>query len=116
MDQKKLDHAIAICKTHVPTEGFYGGFSGGKDSVALHEVARLSGVPVAWHYHTTTIDPPEVVRFVKDKYPQVHFEKPKYGNFFHRMETRGGAMSQAAYHNWDLGNCQVISWREGRAE
>ena len=77
-----LDEAIDVIKRHEPPEGYYGGFSGGKDSVMLKEVAKLAGVKVRWRYNMTTIDPPELIRFIKAHHPDVEFVKPEKGNFF----------------------------------
>jgi len=85
-----IERAIGLLRLHEPRDGeYYGCFSGGKDSVAIKELARLAGVRVSWHYNVTTIDPPELVRFIKREHSDVKFERPKHGNFFHRMETTG---------------------------
>jgi len=72
-----------------PEEGYIGCFSGGKDSVVLKALADLAGVTVEWHYHKTTIDPPELVHFIKKHHPDVIFDRPKFGNFFNRMVSKG---------------------------
>lgn len=81
-----MDDAIRLLKEHKPT---FGCFSGGKDSVAIKEIARIAGINVEWHYHKTTIDPPELVKFIKKYHSDVIFDRPKYGNFFNRMIERG---------------------------
>jgi len=85
-----VDASIALLRAHEP-EGaaYYGAFSGGKDSVVIKELARIAGVRVVWHYHNTTIDPPELVQFIKRQHPDVAWTKPKHGNFFARMEVKG---------------------------
>ena len=40
----KLDTTIAFLREYEPKEGYYLAFSGGKDSVALLQCARLAGV------------------------------------------------------------------------
>ncbi len=87
-----LEQSIEIVRANVPADGspYYGLFSGGKDSVALHEVARMAGVPVEWHYNVTTIDPPELVRFIRREYPHVEFVRPKYPSFFRRAAEKKG--------------------------
>ena len=47
----------------------------------LKEVAKLAGVKVRWRYNMTTIDPPELIRFIKEHHPDVEFVKPEK-NFF----------------------------------
>lgn len=62
------------------TEGYYLAFSGGKDSVAVKALMDMAGVKYDAHYRITSVDPPELVRFIKDKYPDVKFEAPRYSN------------------------------------
>lgn len=59
--------AIERLRTFEPPEGFILAYSGGKDSDVLLSLARAAGVRYDAHYHATTIDPPEVVRHVKDQ-------------------------------------------------
>ena len=58
--------------------GFFLAFSGGKDSQALYHVAKLAGVKFQAHYSITTIDPPELVRFIKRQYPDVILDRNEY--------------------------------------
>jgi len=84
-----VERSIALLREHEPPDGYYGCFSGGKDSVVIKELARLAGVRVVWHYNVTTIDPPELVRFIKREHPDVVWNRSKHGNFFKRMERKG---------------------------
>ena len=56
----------------------YVAFSGGKDSVCVAELCKMAGVPYELHYNTTTVDPFELLHFIKENYPETHFSKPKY--------------------------------------
>nr|DAZ47046.1 MAG TPA: phosphoadenosine-phosphosulfate reductase [Caudoviricetes sp.] len=60
-----------------PENGFYLAFSGGKDSQALYYIAQMAGVKFKAHMNLTSVDPPEVIRFVKRNYPDVELIKPK---------------------------------------
>lgn len=60
-----------------PLNGFYNTFSGGKDSQVLYHLVKLSGVKAKTHMNLTSVDPPEVIRFVKTQYPDVELIKPK---------------------------------------
>jgi phosphoadenosine phosphosulfate reductase len=57
--------------------GFYLAFSGGKDSQVLYHLAKEAGVKFTAHMNLTSIDPPEVIRFVRRQYPDVELIKPK---------------------------------------
>lgn len=57
--------------------GFYMAVSGGKDSQVLYHIAKLAGVRFKAHMNLTSVDPPEVIRFVKRNYPDVELIKPK---------------------------------------
>lgn len=60
-----------------PENGFYLAFSGGKDSQVLYHIAKMAGVRFKAHMNLTSVDPPEVIRFVKKYYPDVELIKPK---------------------------------------
>ena len=60
-----------------PVDGFYNTFSGGKDSQCLYHLVKLAGVKAKTHMNLTSVDPPEVIRFVKTQYPDVELIKPK---------------------------------------
>lgn len=60
-----------------PENGFYLAFSGGKDSQALYHIAQMAGVKFKAHMNLTSVDPPEVIRFVRRQYPDVELIKPK---------------------------------------
>lgn len=60
-----------------PVNGFYNTFSGGKDSQVLYYLVKLAGVKHKTHMNLTSIDPPEVIRFVRTQYPDVGMIKPR---------------------------------------
>lgn len=60
-----------------PENGFYLAFSGGKDSQALYHVAKMAGVKFKAHMNLTSVDPPELIRFVRKHYPDVELIKPE---------------------------------------
>jgi phosphoadenosine phosphosulfate reductase len=58
-------------------EGYYLCFSGGKDSVVIKDIAIRAGVKFTSNYSVTTIDPPELTRFIKHHHPDVIWHRPK---------------------------------------
>ncbi|HAS95482.1 TPA: phosphoadenosine phosphosulfate reductase [Candidatus Wolfebacteria bacterium] len=69
--------SIEYLREHEPPEGYYVGFSGGKDSICTLELCRMAGVKQEAFYSCTRIDPPEVVRFIRKHYPDVKWLFPK---------------------------------------
>jgi len=70
---------IAICRLQFAAElagdeGLYLAFSGGKDSQCIYHLAKEAGVKFDAHYNVTGIDPPELVYFIREKYPDVKAE------------------------------------------
>lgn len=82
--QSKIDYSIALLRKSEPIaldydseNGFYLAFSGGKDSLVLYHLAKMAGVKFRGHMNLTSIDPPDVIRFVRKNYPDVELIKPK---------------------------------------
>lgn len=86
--QDKVDYSIDLLRKAEkmalrldPENGFWLAFSGGKDSQALYHVAKMAGVKFKAHMNLTSVDPPEVIRFVKRQYPDVELIKPRMSIF-----------------------------------
>ena len=58
------------------TDGFYLAFSGGKDSCVIKQLALESGVKFKAFYNNTTIDPPELVQFIRKHHADVAWNNP----------------------------------------
>lgn len=71
-----------------PEEGYFLGFSGGKDSQAVYHLCKLAGVRFQPYYSVTGIDTPETIHFIRDNYPDVEFIHHKQ-NFFQLVEEKG---------------------------
>lgn len=81
---RKIDYSINLLRKFVPlalrydpTDGFFLAFSGGKDSQALYHVAQLAGVPFKAHFSPTSVDPPQLIRFIRTQYKDVQWQKLK---------------------------------------
>lgn len=74
---------IAIDRLHQfePKEGYYLAFSGGKDSVTILRLAQMANVRFDAHYNITTVDPPELVRFIREQHPDVERHRPEMSMF-----------------------------------
>ena len=82
--RNKIQHSVELIRKaeklaliYDPQNGFYNTFSGGKDSQALYYIVKMSGVKFKTHINFTSVDPADVVRFVKTQYPSVIRHKPK---------------------------------------
>lgn len=74
-----VKRAIDRLKAFEPKEGYRLAYSGGKDSIVIKRLAEMAGVKFEAHYSVTSVDPPELVRFIK-KQKDVYFDVPKDKN------------------------------------
>ena len=93
--RKKMLHSVELLQkaeklalSYDAEQGYYLAFSGGKDSQALYHIAQLAGVKFRGHMNLTSVDPPEVIRFVKKNYPEVELIKPKKSIFQIAIERK----------------------------
>lgn len=86
--QTKEEEAIEFIRTHQPPEGYFLGDSGGKDSVVLRDLSRKAGVKFQSYYSATRIDPPEIMRFIKQHHPDTIWLWPK-GSFWKEIIRQG---------------------------
>lgn len=73
----KVQIAIDRLKAFEPQEGYFVAFSGGKDSQCIYHLCEMAHVKFDAHYNVTSVDPPELVRFIKEQYPTVHRNIPR---------------------------------------
>lgn len=83
-----LQKAEKIALNYDAEQGYFLAFSGGKDSQALYHIAQLAGVRFQGHMNLTSVDPPEVIRFVKKNYPEVELNKPGKSIFQSAVERQ----------------------------
>lgn len=76
-EYSKVENSIRWLKSFEPPEGYFLAFSGGKDSCVLKALADMAGVKYDAHYSVTSVDPPELVRFIKKYHPDVSMDIPR---------------------------------------
>lgn len=74
----KLDVTLERIRAFEPKngDGYYLAFSGGKDSQCIYHLAKMAGVKFEAHYAVTSVDPPELIYFIRENYPDVIFDIP----------------------------------------
>lgn len=75
--EDKVKNSIDALRSFEPPEGYFVAFSGGKDSVVVKALCDMAGVKYDAHYNVTSVDPPELVQFIKDFYPDVKRDIPQ---------------------------------------
>ena len=73
----KLEVTLDRIRSFEPDGGYFLAFSGGKDSQCVYELSKMAGVKFDAHYHVTSVDPPELIYFIRENYPDVIFDKPR---------------------------------------
>ena len=93
--QEKILHSVELIRkaeklalAYDPENGYYNTFSGGKDSQCLYHIVKLAGVKHKTHMILTSVDPPEVIRFVKTQYPDVDLIKPEKSIYQYAVDKK----------------------------
>lgn len=107
LEKNKVENAIERIQMFATADGYYLAFSGGKDSVVLKKLAEMAQVKFDAHYSFTTIDPPELVKFIKRYHPDVILDKPEK-SFLKTLQTRGFPTRQGRWC------CEVLKECHGR--
>ncbi len=103
----KVEAAIYLLQGMEPSEGYYGAFSGGKDSVVIKDLAKQAGVKVDWHYCVSPIDPPQIYQFIRQYHPDVQWDYHAKG-FWQLVVKKGLPMRTSRWC------CQVIKEAGGQ--
>lgn len=91
--KQKIDYSINLIRKAEPlaleydSGGYRLAFSGGKDSMVLYAMAKEAGVKFHGEMQLTSIDPPQVMRFVREQYPDIHLNRPDI-NFYELIKKK----------------------------
>ena len=93
--RSKLEHSVTLlrkaeglAKMYDNEDGFFLAFSGGKDSQALYHVTKMAGVLFKGHFSPTSVDPPDLIRFIKNEYPSVEWGHLDFSIYKRAVERR----------------------------
>lgn len=101
-----IDKSIDTLIQFEPPEGYYGAFSGGKDSITIFGLVEMSPVKCDWHYQNTTVDPPQVIQLIRNHYPSVSIDNPPK-SMWQLIPERGFPTRRARWC------CEVLKERGG---
>lgn len=76
-EYNKIEESIRYLKAFEPPEGYFLAFAGGKDSCVLKSLCDMAGVKYDAHYSVTSVDPPELIQFIRQYHPDVQFDFPR---------------------------------------
>ncbi len=76
-DINKVEKAMERLRMFEPEEGYHLAFSGVKDSLCIYYLALDSGVKFTPYYNHTTVDPPELIHFIREYFPDIIVKYPK---------------------------------------
>lgn len=68
--------------------GFHVAFSGGKDSQVIYELCKMAGVRFRAYFYKTSVDPLELLSFIRKNYPAVEWIRPKK-TMFQLIDKKG---------------------------
>ena len=82
MLQSKIDKAIETLQKYEKlalkySQAVFMWLSGGKDSQVIYELCQMAGVKFNAYFYKTSVDPMEVLRFIRSNYPDVTWLYPE---------------------------------------
>lgn len=90
--------------------GYHVAFSGGKDSQVIHELCIMANVKFKAFFYKTSVDPPELLKFIRANYPDVTWLKPDRTMFQLILDKKMLPLRNARYC------CETIKERRGLNE
>lgn len=85
-----IENTLRFLRDNCPPEGYLIAFSGGKDSLAVLECCKEAKVPYRYYMKITTVDPPELTKYVKLEHRKCTRLRPPEGvSLYEKLATKG---------------------------
>lgn len=85
----KVETAIERIRTFCRDKKTLVAFSGGKDSQCCYHLAKMAGVDFDAQYSITRFEPPELMQFIRENYPDVTFRRAYKMSLVKEIEHTG---------------------------
>lgn len=85
----KLGISIERLQTFCTGKRVLCAFSGGKDSQVCYHLCRDAGLDFDAQYSITRFEPPELIKFIRENYPDVTFRRAYRCSLVEEIATRG---------------------------
>jgi phosphoadenosine phosphosulfate reductase len=90
----KIQHSIQVIQNTEQLAlkynnfGFHVAFSGGKDSQVIYELCKMADVKFKAFFYKTSVDPKELLSFIRNNYPETEWIRPKL-TMFQLIQKKG---------------------------
>lgn len=89
MREELVKKAIALLHEHCDGKRVLCAFSGGKDSQCCYHLLKEAGIPFDAQYSITRFEPPELLAFIREHYPDCKFRRAYKRTLIEDIEKRG---------------------------
>ena len=85
----KVETAIERIRNFCGGKKTLVAFSGGKDSQCCYHLAKMAGIDFDAQYSITRFEPPELMQFIRENYPDVTFRRAYKMSLVKEIEKKG---------------------------
>ena len=85
----KVETAIERIRNFCGGKKTLVAFSGGKDSQCCYHLAKMAGIDFDAQYSITRFEPPELMQFIRENYPDVTFRRAYKMSLVKEIEKAG---------------------------
>ena len=85
----KYEQSIQFLKYYCEGKKVLCAFSGGKDSQCCYHLLKDAGIPFTAQYSITRFEPPELISFIRENYPDVEFRRAYRTSLIKEIEYGG---------------------------